>query len=78
MLTTKPTSVRWLVVGNSPTALDIATLVIAVLGFFVSGISLTWQVLQHVLSGDRVSVEFAVGRLQRGCCGCRAHPCGIT
>ena len=52
--------------GNSPTALDIVTLVIAVLGFLVSGISLTWQVLQHVLSGDRVSVELLWGGFREG------------
>ena len=52
--------------GNSPTALDITTLVIAVLGFLVSGISLTWQVLQHVLSGDRVSVELLWGGFREG------------
>jgi len=62
----QPTSIRGLVVDSVPTTLDLVTLVIAVLGLLVSGIALTWQVLQHVLSGDRVYVELLWGGFRNG------------
>jgi hypothetical protein len=42
-------------------ALDIVTLAIAVSALLLSVVALTWQVVQHYLVGDRVSVELMWG-----------------
>ncbi|GAC1445135.1 MAG: hypothetical protein NVSMB55_24440 [Mycobacteriales bacterium] len=52
--------------ASGPTALDIITLGIAVAGLVVAMIGLTWQVLQHRLTGSVVVVELLAGALGRG------------
>ena len=39
----------------------VATLVLAVVGLVISVISLTWQVVQHSLTGSRVRAELLLG-----------------
>lgn len=39
----------------------VATLVLAVVGLVISVISLTWQVIQHSLTGSRVRAELLLG-----------------
>jgi hypothetical protein len=46
---------------QSPTALDLVTLGIAVSALVVSVVALTWQIVQHYLLGARVSVELLWG-----------------
>lgn len=41
--------------------MQVVTLVIAVLGLVLSVVSLWWQIVQHVLSGPRVTVELLWG-----------------
>lgn len=41
--------------------MDVATLTIAVLGLVLAAVSLSWQVVQHLLSGPRVAVELLWG-----------------
>lgn len=54
------------VVGNEVTALDIATLIIAVIGAFTGITSLVWTVASHVLTGARVKVELVIGWVANG------------
>lgn len=52
---------------ESPTALDIATLVIAVFGAVVAMMALGWQVASWLLSGGRAKVELRNGAIhERG------------
>jgi hypothetical protein len=54
---------------NAPggvTVLDIMTLAIAVAGLLIATISLTWQVVQHRLTGSVVRVELLAGAFGRG------------
>lgn len=44
----------------------VATLVMAVVGLVISVISLTWQVIQHSLTGSRVRAELLLGGLGFG------------
>jgi hypothetical protein len=46
--------------------MTVATLVIAVVGLVLSAVSVTWQVLQHRLSGPRVRVELLWGGIGGG------------
>lgn len=54
------------VVENQVTALDITTLVIAVVGATTGIASLGWTVASHVLTGARVKVELVVGWVANG------------
>lgn len=67
MTTVSPTA-------SGPTALDIITLGIAVAGLVVAVIGLTWQVVQHRLTGSVVVVELLAGALGRG--GAATGPIG--
>jgi len=55
--------------GTAVTAFQVVTLVIAVLGLVVSVVALTWQVVQHRLTGSRVRVELLAGALGKGGAG---------
>lgn len=54
---------------NAPsgvTALDTVTLVVAVAGLLIATISLTWQIIQHRLTGSVIRVELLAGAFGRG------------
>jgi hypothetical protein len=48
------------------TALQVVTLVIALLGLIVSVVALTWQLVEHRLTGSRVQVQVLAGALGDG------------
>jgi hypothetical protein len=48
------------------TALQVVTLVIALLGLIVSVVALTWQLVEHRLTGSRVKVQVLAGALGDG------------
>lgn len=54
------------VTDPSPSALDIVTLVIAIVGVVLSCASLAWQAASFVLSGSRVRVGLRRGAIRRG------------
>lgn len=53
-------------VAGSVTALDVVTLGIAVTGLVVAVVGLTWQVVQHRLTGSVVRAELLVGAIGPG------------